>query len=339
MKVFVTGGCGYIGSHTCVQLIKAGYTPIVIDNLFNSKASVLKRIQQITHQPINFYPGDVRDANLLAQIFNEHDIQAVIHFAGLKAVGESVYKPLEYYENNVYGSIVLMKAMRDAGVKQLVFSSSATVYGELAPVPYVETLPQGLPTSPYGKSKLMVEQCIMDLAIAEPDWSLTLLRYFNPVGAHPSGLIGEDPLGIPNNLMPFITQVAVGKRESLAVFGNDYPTQDGTCVRDFIHVVDLADGHIAALKADHNQPGVHIYNLGSGVGYSVLQVIEAFEKASGKPLKWHYAPRRAGDLPAFWADAKKAEQILGWKTQLTLDDMVRDSWNWQSNNPQGYPQD
>lgn len=337
MKILVTGGCGYIGSHTCVQLIQSGYTPIIIDNLFNSKASVLDRIKQITGHSVSFYHGDICDQQLLEKIFAEHDIQAVIHFAGLKAVGESVYKPLEYYENNVYGSIVLMKAMRAAGVKQLIFSSSATVYGELAPVPYVETLPQSLPSSPYGKSKLMVEQCMMDLAVAEPDWSLTLLRYFNPVGAHPSGLMGEDPLGIPNNLMPYITQVAVGKRESLAVFGNNYPTKDGTCVRDFIHVVDLADGHIAALKADQHKAGVHIYNLGSGIGYSVLEVIKAFEKASGKPLNWHFAPKRAGDLPAFWADAKKAEQILGWKTKLTLDDMVKDSWNWQSHNPQGYP--
>ncbi|WP_294610808.1 UDP-glucose 4-epimerase GalE [uncultured Gilliamella sp.] len=337
MKILVTGGCGYIGSHTCVQLIQSGYTPIIIDNLCNSKVSVLDRIQKITGHSVNFYQGDVCDEALLAKIFTEHNIRAVIHFAGLKAVGESVHKPLEYYENNVYGSIVLMKAMRTANVKQLVFSSSATVYGEQNQIPYVETLPQGLPTSPYGKSKLMVEQCIMDLAIAEPDWSLTLLRYFNPIGAHPSGLMGEDPLGIPNNLMPYITQVAIGKRESLAVFGNDYPTFDGTCVRDFIHVVDLADGHIAALKADQNKAGIHIYNLGSGVGYSVLQLIKAFEKASGKSLNWHFAPRRVGDLPAFWADVNKAQQILNWKTKLSLDDMVTDSWRWQEKNPQGYP--
>lgn len=337
MNILVTGGCGYIGSHTCVQLIKAGYTPIVIDNLFNSKVSVLDRIYQITGQRVTFYQGDVADQQLLKSIFAQYNIAAVIHFAGLKAVGESVYKPLEYYENNVHGSLALMESMRNAGVTQLVFSSSATVYGELAPVPYVETLPQGLPSSPYGKSKLMVEQCMMDLAVAEPEWSLTILRYFNPVGAHPSGLMGEDPLGVPNNLMPYITQVAVGKRESLAVFGNDYPTPDGTCVRDFIHVVDLADGHIAALKADQNKPGVHIYNLGSGVGHSVLEVINAFEKASNKPLNYFFAPRRAGDLPAFWADATKAKQQLGWQTKLTLTDMVNDSWRWQAQNPQGYP--
>lgn len=337
MKILVTGGCGYIGSHTCVQLILNGYQPIIIDNLCNSKKSVLTRIAQITGESVPFYQGDVRDEAILNTIFTEHDIKAVIHFAGLKAVGESVWKPLEYYDANVYGSIILMKAMRKAKVKQLIFSSSATVYGEKSTVPYIETMEHGLPSSPYGKSKMMVELCMMDLIVAEPDWSLTLLRYFNPVGAHPSGLMGEDPQGIPNNLMPYITQVAIGKRESLAVFGNDYPTKDGTCVRDFIHIIDLANGHIAALKADQGKAGVHIYNLGSGIGYSVLDVIHAFEAASGNPLNWHFAPRRAGDLPTFWADVTKAEKILGWKTQYSLSEMVKDSWQWQMMNPKGYP--
>lgn len=336
MEVLVTGGCGYIGSHTCVQLSLAGYTPIIIDNLFNSKAAVLERIKQLTGQSIRFYQGDVRDKVLLDKIFAEHAITAVIHFAGLKAVGESVHKPLEYYDANVYGALTLMQAMRTAGVKQLIFSSSATVYGELAPVPYQETMPPGFPSSPYGKSKMMVEQIMTDLAIAEPDWSLTLLRYFNPVGAHPSGLMGEDPQGIPNNLMPYITQVAIGKQNSLSVYGNDYPTPDGTCVRDYIHVMDLAEGHLAALKTDAGQSGLHIYNLGSGIGHSVLEVIKAFEAVSGKTLNWQFLARRAGDLPAFWADAHKAEKILGWKTQYTLQQMVRDSWNWQVKNPQGY---
>lgn len=336
MNILVTGGCGYIGSHTCVQLIQAGYTPIVLDNLVNSKVAVLKRIEFITGHQVRFYQGDVRDKKQLEQIFSQHNISAVIHFAGLKAVGESVHKPLEYYDANVSGALVLMQAMRRAGVKQLVFSSSATVYGETADVPYREDMPLGLPSSPYGKSKMMAEQAMIDLSTAENDWSLTLLRYFNPVGAHPTGLMGEDPQGIPNNLMPYITQVAIGARPALAVFGHDYPTNDGTCVRDFIHVVDLADGHIAALRKGLNQNGLHIYNLGSGVGHSVLEVINAFEQASGKPLAWHFAPRRVGDLPAFWADASKAKQQLGWQTKMTLQQMVADSWLWQVNNPKGY---
>ena len=337
MYVLVTGGSGYIGSHTCVQLIEAGYKPVILDNLCNSKSSVLDRINSLTGYTPELYQGDIRDRALLDKIFAEHSIHAVIHFAGLKAVGESVAKPLEYYNNNVYGTLVLLEAMRAAQVKNFIFSSSATVYGDQPKIPYVESFPTGSPSSPYGRSKLMVEQILQDVQLADPEWNMTILRYFNPVGAHPSGLMGEDPQGIPNNLMPFIAQVAVGRRESLAIFGNDYPTPDGTGVRDYIHVVDLADGHVAAMKQLHNQPGVHIFNLGAGIGSSVLQVVEAFTKACGKPLAYHFAPRRDGDLPAYWADSSKAAEQLGWRTHRTLDEMAADTWRWQSNNPQGYP--
>ncbi|MCC3745638.1 UDP-glucose 4-epimerase GalE [Rouxiella badensis] len=337
MYVLVTGGSGYIGSHTCVQLIKAGYEPIILDNLCNSKASVLERITTLTGKTPILYQGDIRDRALLDKIFKEHPIHSVIHFAGLKAVGESVNKPMEYYDNNVYGSLVLVEAMRAAGVTNLIFSSSATVYGDQPKTPYVEDFPTGTPSSPYGRSKLMVEQVLQDLQRAEPNWSISLLRYFNPVGAHPSGLMGEDPQGIPNNLMPFIAQVAVGRRDSLSVFGNDYDTPDGTCLRDYIHVVDLADGHLAAMKTLHNKPGVHIYNLGAGVGKSVLEVINAFSDACGKPVNYHFAPRRAGDLPAYWAEPSKAAKELNWCVSRTLEDMAADTWLWQSNNPQGYP--
>ncbi|CNL03519.1 UDP-galactose-4-epimerase [Yersinia mollaretii] len=337
MYVLVTGGSGYIGSHTCVQLIEAGYKPVILDNLCNSKSSVLARINSLSGYTPELYQGDVRDRALLDKIFAAHPIHAVIHFAGLKAVGESVSKPLEYYDNNVYGTLVLLEAMREAQVKNFIFSSSATVYGDQPKIPYVESFPTGSPSSPYGQSKLMVEQILRDVQLADPQWNMTILRYFNPVGAHPSGLMGEDPQGIPNNLMPFIAQVAVGRRESLAIFGNDYPTADGTGVRDYIHVVDLADGHVAAMKKLHNQPGVHIFNLGAGIGSSVLQVVEAFSKACGKPLAYHFAPRREGDLPAYWADSTKAAEELGWRTSRSLDEMAADTWRWQSNNPQGYP--
>lgn len=337
MYVLVTGGSGYIGSHTCVQLIKAGYSPIILDNLCNSKASVLERINTLTGKTPILYQGDIRDRALLDKIFQEHNVHSVIHFAGLKAVGESVNKPMEYYDNNVYGSLVLVDAMRAAGVHNLIFSSSATVYGDQPKTPYVEDFPTGTPSSPYGRSKLMVEQVLQDLQRAEPNWSISLLRYFNPVGAHPSGLMGEDPQGIPNNLMPFIAQVAVGRRESLSIFGNDYETPDGTCLRDYIHVVDLADGHLAAMKTLHNKPGVHIYNLGAGVGKSVLEVVKAFSDACGKPVNYHFAPRRAGDLPAYWAEPTKAANELNWRVSRTLEDMAADTWLWQSNNPQGYP--
>lgn len=337
MYVLVTGGSGYIGSHTCVQLIEAGYKPVILDNLCNSKSSVLARIHQLTGYTPELYQGDIRDRALLDKIFAAHPIHAVIHFAGLKAVGESVSKPLEYYNNNVFGTLVLLEAMRAAQVKNFIFSSSATVYGDQPKIPYVESFPTGSPSSPYGRSKLMVEQILQDVQLADPRWNMTILRYFNPVGAHPSGAMGEDPQGIPNNLMPFIAQVAVGRRESLAVFGNDYPTPDGTGVRDYIHVVDLADGHVAAMKKLHNQPGVHIFNLGAGVGHSVLQVVEAFSKACGKPLAYHFAPRREGDLPAYWADPTKAAEQLGWRVSRSLDEMAADTWRWQSQNPQGYP--
>lgn len=337
MYVLVTGGSGYIGSHTCVQLIEAGYQPVILDNLCNSKSSVLARIHALSGYTPKLYQGDIRDRALLDRIFAEQSIHAVIHFAGLKAVGESVSKPLEYYNNNVFGTLVLLEAMRAAQVKNFIFSSSATVYGDQPQIPYVESFPTGLPSSPYGRSKLMVEQILQDVQLADPQWNMTILRYFNPVGAHPSGSMGEDPQGIPNNLMPFIAQVAVGRRESLAIFGNDYPTPDGTGVRDYIHVVDLADGHVAAMKKLHNQPGVHIFNLGAGVGCSVLQVVEAFSKACGKPLAYHFAPRRAGDLPAYWADPSKAAAQLGWRVRRSLDEMAADTWHWQSNNPQGYP--
>lgn len=336
MKVLVTGGMGYIGSHTCIQMIEAGIEPIILDNLGNSKVAVLDRIEALTQVRPVFYQGDIRDEAFLDSIFAEHSISSVIHFAGLKAVGESVAKPLEYYDNNVNGSLVLARSMRKANVKSIVFSSSATVYGDPAIVPITENSPTGATTNPYGRSKYMVEECFSDLFDAESDWSITLLRYFNPVGAHPSGTMGEDPQGIPNNLMPFIAQVAVGRRESLSVFGNDYPTPDGTGVRDYIHVMDLADGHIAALKAVGEKSGLHIYNLGTGKGSSVLEMVEAFAEASGKPVPYTLCPRRAGDIAECWASTEKAEKELGWKATRNVMEMSADTWRWQSNNPKGY---
>ncbi|STV52665.1 UDP-galactose-4-epimerase [Klebsiella pneumoniae] len=293
MKVLVTGGSGYIGSHTCVQLLQQGHEVVILDNLCNSKRSVLPVIERLGGKEATFIEGDIRNEALMTEILHDHAIEAVIHFAGLKAVGESVAKPLEYYDNNVTGTLKLVSAMRAAGVKNFIFSSSATVYGDQPKIPYVESFPTGTPQSPYGKSKLMVEQILTDLQKAQPEWSIALLRYFNPVGAHPSGDMGEDPQGIPNNLMPYIAQVAVGRRESLAIFGNDYPTEDGTGVRDYIHVMDLADGHIAAMEKLADKAGVHIYNLGAGVGSSVLDVVNAFSKACGKPINYHFraAPR------------------------------------------------
>ena len=336
MKVLVTGGMGYIGSHTCIQMIEAGIEPIILDNLGNSKVAVLDRIEALTQVRPVFYQGDIRDEAFLDNIFSEHSISSVIHFAGLKAVGESVAKPLEYYDNNVNGSLVLARSMRKANVKSIVFSSSATVYGDPAIVPITENSPTGATTNPYGRSKYMVEECFSDLFDAENDWSITLLRYFNPVGAHPSGTMGEDPQGIPNNLMPFIAQVAVGRRESLSVFGNDYPTPDGTGVRDYIHVMDLADGHIAALKAVGEKSGLHIYNLGTGKGSSVLEMVEAFAQASGKPVPYTLCPRRVGDIAECWASTEKAEKELGWKATRNVMEMSADTWRWQSNNPKGY---
>ena len=337
MSILITGGSGYIGSHTCLQLCAAGYQTVILDNLCNSKASVVDIIARLGEGPRPvFYQGDIRDKALLATLFAEHAIDAVIHFAGLKAVGESVKQPIEYYDNNIYGTLTLIEAMRAANVKNLIFSSSATVYGDQPVIPYDESLPTGQPSSPYGRSKLMVEQILQDLQRAEPEWSITLLRYFNPVGAHPSGDMGEDPQGTPNNLMPYIAQVAVGRRPSLAIFGNDFPTPDGTGVRDYIHVMDLADGHVAALKMLRDKPGTHIYNLGAGVGHSVLDVVAAFGKACGKPVPYHFAPRRDGDLAAYWAAPEKAARELHWRVSRSLSDMANDTWRWQSRHPSGY---
>lgn len=336
MKVLVTGGMGYIGSHTCIQMIQAGMTPIIMDNLYNSKSTVLDRIEKVSGVRPTFILGDIRDKTHLVDILTQHQIESVIHFAGLKAVGESVQKPLEYYDTNVNGTLVLVAAMREVGVKSLVFSSSATVYGDPASVPITESFPTSA-TNPYGRSKLMVEECLTDFQKANPDWSITLLRYFNPVGSHPSGELGEDPQGIPNNLMPFISQVAVGRREHLSVFGSDYPTKDGTGVRDYIHVMDLADGHIAALRNVGNHAGLHIFNLGTGKGYSVLDMVQAFEVASQKEIPYQLVERRPGDIAECWADPTKARQELGWQATRTLQEMTEDTWRWQSRNPQGYP--
>ncbi|MDC5852308.1 UDP-glucose 4-epimerase GalE [Vibrio europaeus] len=337
MKVLVTGGMGYIGSHTCIQMIAAGMTPVIFDNLYNSKQSVLDRIEKVTGIRPEFIEGDIRNKQPLVDVLQNHDIGAVIHFAGLKAVGESVELPLEYYDNNVNGTLVLVSAMREANVKTLVFSSSATVYGDPASVPIREDFPTSA-TNPYGRSKLMVEECLTDFQKANLDWSITLLRYFNPVGSHPSGELGEDPQGIPNNLMPFVSQVAVGRRECLSVFGDDYPTPDGTGVRDYIHVMDLSDGHIAALNKVGNRSGLHIYNLGTGNGSSVLDMVKAFEKASGKTVAYKVVERRPGDIAECWADPAKAKQDLNWQAVRSLEQMTEDTWRWQSNNPNGYPE-
>ncbi|MEH6532786.1 MAG: UDP-glucose 4-epimerase GalE [Photobacterium frigidiphilum] len=336
MRVLVTGGMGYIGSHTCVQMIEAGMTPVIVDNLYNSKETVLARIEALTGVMPAFFQGDIRDRAFLDKVLSENDIDAVIHFAGLKAVGESVAKPLEYYDNNVHGTLVLVEAMRAAGVNSLIFSSSATVYGDPASVPITEGFPTSA-TNPYGRSKLMVEECLTDIQLAYPEMSITLLRYFNPVGSHKSGTMGEDPQGIPNNLMPFISQVAVGRREFLSVFGDDYPTVDGTGVRDYIHVVDLADGHLAALNYKGSEDGLHIYNLGTGNGSSVIQMVDAFSKASGVEVAYKVAPRRPGDIAECWADPAKAKAELHWEAKLSIEDMTTDTWRWQSNNPNGYP--
>lgn len=336
MKVLVTGGAGYIGSHTVLALLEANYQVVVMDNLCNSSEGAIERLQRISGKLVDFVHADIRDFDALAEVFAQHKITAVIHFAGLKAVGESVHKPIEYYDNNVNGTLVLMAAMREAGVQQIVFSSSATVYGPTAEVPYHEAQPTGGTANPYGTSKQMVEQVLNDCAKANPELSVALLRYFNPIGAHASGLIGEDPQGIPNNLMPFIAQVAVGKRDKLSVFGDDYNTPDGTCLRDYLHVVDLADGHVKALNWLQGKTGAEAFNLGTGTGTSVLDMVKAFEAASGVTIPFEIAPRREGDLDAFWADASKARTQLGWEAQLDLDAMMRDTWRWQSNNPNGY---
>lgn len=336
MKVLVTGGMGYIGSHTCVQMINAGLEPIILDNLSNSNSAVLERVHALTGVTPLFYDGDVRNQTILSQIFSEQKIDSVIHFAGLKAVGESVEKPLEYYDNNVHGTLVLVGEMAKSNVKSLVFSSSATVYGDPAEMPINESTPTGDVTNPYGRSKYMVEECLRDIHFADPTWSITLLRYFNPVGAHPSGTMGEDPQGIPNNLMPFIAQVAVGRREYLSVFGDDYPTPDGTGVRDYIHVMDLSDGHVAALNVVGQKSGLHIYNLGTGQGSSVLQMVNAFSLACGHDVAYKICPRRSGDIAECWANTQKVEQELDWKAHYSVTDMAQDTWRWQSENPQGY---
>lgn len=337
MSILVTGGTGYIGSHTVVELQNAGYDAVIIDNLSNSKALVLDRIEAITGKRPKFYNADLRDKEALAKIFKENpDIEAVIHFAGLKAVGESVSKPLEYYNNNIYGTLCLLETMRDAKVKNIVFSSSATVYGDPAFVPITEECPKGSCTNPYGWTKSMLEQILSDLTVPDKEWNVILLRYFNPIGAHKSGTIGEDPSGIPNNLMPYITQVAVGKRDHLNVFGNDYPTHDGTGVRDYIHVVDLAVGHVKALNKIKEKCGLKIYNLGTGHGYSVLDIVNAFEKASGVKIPYEITPRRPGDIAECYADASKAKTELGWEAQYGIEEMCADSWRWQKNNPEGY---
>lgn len=335
MNILVTGGAGYIGSHTVVQLIEAGCQVAVVDNLCNSHPEVFNRIERITGKRPAFYKGDIRDRDLVAKALAEHQTDAVIHFAGLKAVGESVEKPIEYYENNVQGSLVLFDEMRKQGCKRLVFSSSATVYGNPARVPITEDMPLQA-TNPYGRSKLMIEEMLRDIAVSDGDWQIALLRYFNPVGAHPSGLIGEDPAGIPNNLMPYVAQVAAGQLRTLKVFGNDYDTPDGTGVRDYIHVLDLAAGHLKALDALSGEHGCQAYNLGTGTGYSVLDVVNTFSEISGKPIGYEFAPRRAGDIATCYADPAHSMSVLGWQAQLGLREMIRDHWNWQRENPRGY---
>ena len=335
-KILVTGGAGYIGSHTCVELLNSEHDVIVLDNLCNSSEESLNRVQQICGKPLTFVQGDIRDAQVLDQVFQQHHIDAVIHFAGLKAVGESQQIPLAYFDNNISGSIQLVQAMQRAGVFNLVFSSSATVYDEANVSPLNEDMPTGMPSNNYGYTKLIVEQLLQKLSVADERWSIALLRYFNPVGAHKSGRIGEDPQGIPNNLMPFVTQVAVGRREKLAIFGNDYDTVDGTGVRDYIHVVDLANAHLCALNNRLMAKGCRAWNIGTGQGSSVLEVVKTFERVNHVPVAYSIEPRREGDVATSFADNSRAVQELGWKPQYTLEDMLADSWNWQKQNPNGY---
>lgn len=336
MKVLLAGGAGYIGSHTAVELLNAGHDVVIADDYSNSCPEVVERIQEITGKSVVSYEADVKNRDAVRKIFSENAIDCVIHFAGLKAVGESVQKPLMYYRNNIDTTLTLLECMAEADVNQFVFSSSATVYGEENDIPYVETMKRGSCSNPYGWTKVMMEEILEDAAKANPKLSVVLLRYFNPIGAHESGRIGEDPQGIPNNLMPYIAQVAVGRRDHLTVFGGDYATKDGTCRRDYIHVMDLANGHLKAVEYAANKQGVSVFNLGTGTPYSVLEIIKAFESATGVTIKYEMGARRAGDLPEFWANADKATEILGWKTTRTLEDMCRDTWNWQSHNPQGY---
>ena len=338
MNILLTGGAGYIGSHTIIELDKAGHSVVVVDNLVNSNPIALERVAKIIGKKIPFYKADVRDREAMQKVFSENKIDAVIHFAGLKAVGESVEKPLEYYENNMNATFVLLDVMRKNGCKNIIFSSSATVYGDPAIIPITEDCPKGHCTNPYGQTKSMLEEVLMDVQKADPEWNVVLLRYFNPIGAHQSGTIGENPNGIPNNLMPYITQTAVGKRKELGVFGNDYDTPDGTGVRDYIHVCDLAAGHVAALQAIQRKAGLAIYNLGTGHGYSVLDVVKAFIKVNGVNVPYSIKPRRAGDIATCYSNPDKAQRELGWKAQYGINEMVRDSWNWQRQNPDGYPE-
>ncbi|MEX0639007.1 MAG: UDP-glucose 4-epimerase GalE [Balneolaceae bacterium] len=338
MHILVTGGTGYIGSHTVLELLKKGLNVTVIDNLTNSKREALRRVESLSDKKAVFHKIDLLDQESLLHLFRESDFDSVIHFAGLKAVGESVEKPLLYYRNNVAGTINLCRAMSDSGVRKMVFSSSATVYGDPESVPIRENFPLSA-TNPYGRSKLMIEEILQDLCKSDPDWSVALLRYFNPVGADGSGKIGEDPQGIPNNLMPFISQVAVGKRKKLAVFGRDWPTRDGTGVRDYIHVTDLARGHLAAVRYLEEHSGIETFNLGTGEGYSVLEMIRAFELASGKEIPWEFVERRPGDIAECFADPGKAEHQLGWRAEKSLEEMCRDAWNWQKSHPEGYPEE
>ena len=336
MKILLTGGAGYIGSHTIIELDKAGYSVVVVDNLYNSNPKALERVGEIIGKQIPFYKADIRDAEALTKVFEAEKPDAVIHFAGLKAVGESVSKPLEYYHNNMTGTFILLDVMRNHGCKNIIFSSSATVYGDPAIIPITEACPKGHCTNPYGQTKSMLEEVLMDVQKADNEWNVVILRYFNPIGAHQSGRIGENPNGIPNNLMPYITQVAIGRRPELGVFGDDYDTHDGTGVRDYIHVCDLAAGHVSALKAIQRNCGLGIYNLGTGHGYSVLDVVKAFEKANGVPVKYSIKPRRPGDIATCYCDPTKAKDELGWEAQYGIEEMCSDSWNWQKNNPNGY---
>lgn len=336
MRILVTGGAGYIGSHTCVELLNEGYEVVIIDNLYNSNQKAVDRIEKITGKKVKFYKEDLLDKEAVRKVFDENEIDAVIHFAGLKAVGESVHKPVEYYRTNIGSTLNLVEEMRAHGVKNIIFSSSATVYGDPAEIPITENCPKGTCTNPYGWTKWMQEQILTDLHTADPEWNVILLRYFNPIGAHESGLIGEDPKGIPNNLLPYVAQVAIGKLKEINVFGNDYPTPDGTGVRDYIHVVDLARGHVKAIERFEKKDGVFVCNLGTGHGYSVMDVIHAFEKACGKELPYVMRPRRDGDVATCYSSPAKAEKELGWKAQFDLIDMCRDSWNWQQKNPNGY---
>lgn len=336
MRILLAGGAGYIGSHTAVELIHAGHDVVIVDNYSNSSPEAVKRIEEVTGHSVTSYEADVRDHDAVCSIMSEYPVDCVVHFAGLKAVGESVRKPVEYYRNNIDTTLTLLECMHESGVHNIVFSSSATVYGEENPYPYVETMPRGRCSNPYGWTKFMMEQILEDAARSDAELSVVLLRYFNPIGAHPSGRMGEDPQGIPNNLMPYVAQVAVGRRDHLTIFGNDYPTPDGTCRRDYIHVMDLAAGHVKAVEYAAAHKGTEIFNLGTGTPYSVLEIVRAFEENSGVPVKYDFGQRRDGDLPEFWANADKARDLLGWTADRTLSDMCRDTWNWQRQNPKGY---